>query len=296
MIHRAYAVYFSPAGSTGAVTEHIAGLIAGKCGVPCKTIDFTLPEMRAEKYRFDENDLVIFGMPTYAGRVPNKALPFVQSLFEGNGALAVSLVTYGNRNFDSSLTELTEELTAKGCRVLSAGAWVCRHVFSEKIAARRPDIQDHEKMEVFADEVVRRLATLETDGIHYSKGLETEVWKSPVIRGGEPVAPYYIPKGEDGKPAKFLKAKPLTDTAKCTNCGICADVCPLGSVSKENYAEVPGICIKCQACVVKCPEGAKYFDDAAFLSHVRMLENNFTVRKEPEWYLSEVSGTMNSSQ
>ncbi len=105
-----------------------------------------------------------------------------------------------------------------------------------------------------------------------------------MIRGGEPVAPYYIPKGEDGEPAKFLKAKPLTDTAKCTNCGICAEVCPMGSVSKENYADVPGICIKCQACVLKCPEGAKYWDDAAFLSHVRMLESNFTDRKEPEWY------------
>lgn len=105
-----------------------------------------------------------------------------------------------------------------------------------------------------------------------------------MIRGGEPVAPYYIPKGEDGEPAKFLKAKPLIDTAKCTNCGICTEVCPMGSVSKENYADVPGICIKCQACVLKCPEGAKYWDDAAFLSHVRMLESNFTDRKEPEWY------------
>lgn len=284
MIHRIYAVYFSPAGSTGSVTEYIAGIIAKKYNAACKVIDFTLPEMRQVKYSFDENDLVIFGMPTYAGRIPNKALPFVQTLFEGNGALAVSLVTYGNRNFDSSLTELTEELTAKGFRVLSAGAWVCRHVFSKQIAAGRPDVLDRAKMEVFADEVIRRLTTLETDGIQCSKGCETGGWKSPVIRGGEPVAPYYIPKGEDGKPAKFLKAKPLTDTAKCKNCGICAEVCPMGSVSKENYAEVPGICIKCQACVVKCPEGAKYFDDAAFLSHVRMLENHFTDRKEPEWY------------
>lgn len=84
MISRVYAVYFSPAGSTGAVAEHIAGTIAGKCNLPCKVIDFTLPKMRKEQYSFDENDLVIFGMPTYAGRIPNKALPFVHTLFEGN--------------------------------------------------------------------------------------------------------------------------------------------------------------------------------------------------------------------
>lgn len=88
----------------------------------------------------------------------------------------------------------------------------------------------------------------------------------------------------EGRPAGFLKAKPLTNTAKCTNCGICAEVCPMWSVFKENYAEVPGICIKCQACVLKCPAGAKYFADEAYLSHVRMLENNFAGRKEPEWY------------
>ena len=96
-----------------------------------------------------------------------------------------------------------------------------------------------------------------------------------------------MPKGVDGLPAKFLKAKPLTDMEKCTKCGICAKVCPLGSISFEDFSEVSGICIKCQACVVKCPEGAKYFDDAAFLSHVKMLEQNFTRRSEPECYWGE---------
>ena len=98
------------------------------------------------------------------------------------------------------------------------------------------------------------------------------------------MGPYYVPQGEDGQPAQFLKAKPVTDAGKCTKCGICAKVCPMGSVSAQDFSEVPGICIKCQACVVKCPEGAKYFDAPGFLSHVRMLEQNFTARKEPEWY------------
>ena len=284
MIKNVYAVYFSPAGSTEAVTKYIADIIAENQSAPCKVIDFTRPKMRKATYSFDKNDLVIFGVPTYAGRVPNKALPFVQTLFEGNGALAVSLVTFGNRSFDSSLTELTEELSERGFRVLAASAWVCSHVFSRQIAAGRPDALDYAKMGVFADEVLRRLHTLDVDGGQCTKGSVTEGWKSPVIRGGEPVAPYYIPKGEDGKPAKFLKAKPLTDTAKCTNCGICAEVCPMGAISQENYAEVPGTCIKCQACVLKCPAGAKYWDDGAYLSHVRMLENSFTDRKEPAWY------------
>ncbi len=36
------------------------------------------------------------------------------------------------------------------------------------------------------------------------------------------------------------------------------------------------LCIKCQACIARCPEGARYFDDPDFLSHKEMLEANFT--------------------
>lgn len=279
MIEKVYAVFFSPAGSTGEVTKYIAGRIADDLGIACEVIDFTLPGARKEKYVFKGTDLVVMGTPTYAGRIPNKALPFVQTLFEGNGAPAISLVTYGNRSFDSSLTELVEEMSADGFKVFAAGAWVCRHVFTDQLAPGRPDAEDFAAMNEFAGEAVRRIAANQ-DGSIAGSGQ----WKKPVIRGGEPVAPYYVPKGEDGRPTKFLKAKPVTDTAKCTNCGICARVCPMGSVSMEDYAQVPGICIKCQACVLKCPEGAKYWEDEAFLSHVRMLEKNFRERREPEWY------------
>ena len=102
---------------------------------------------------------------------------------------------------------------------------------------------------------------------------------------GDAAAPYYVPKGTDGQPVKFLKAKPQTDLGKCTDCGACARLCPMGAINPSNVAEVPGTCIKCQRCVHKCTKHAKYFDDPAFLSHVAMLEQNFTEPKENEVYL-----------
>ena len=39
------------------------------------------------------------------------------------------------------------------------------------------------------------------------------------VPGNSPVGPYYTPLGRDGQPAKFLKAKPLTDMEKCSKCG-----------------------------------------------------------------------------
>ena len=91
-----------------------------------------------------------------------------------------------------------------------------------------------------------------------------------------------MPKGTDGQPAKFLKAKPRTDLSKCHNCGACARVCPMAAIDPKNVAEVPGTCIKCHACVRRCTRHAKYFDDPAFLSHVAMLEQNFQEPKKNE--------------
>ena len=100
-----------------------------------------------------------------------------------------------------------------------------------------------------------------------------------------PVGPYYTPLGTDGKPAKFLKATPKTDPDKCSKCGLCATVCPVGSIPADAPDTCAGICIKCHACVRKCTKHAKYFDDGAFLSHVAMLEQTFTEPKENELFL-----------
>ncbi|MBR2778818.1 MAG: 4Fe-4S binding protein [Firmicutes bacterium] len=276
-IRKVRAVYFSPAGSTGAVTEYIAGKMASALEAETESIDFTLPASRKAKYSFGPDELAVFGMPTYAGRIPNLILPHVREMFSGNNTPSVSLVTFGNRSFDSSLTELVQETGSKGFRVFAAGAWVCRHVFSHRLAPGRPDQVDCRKMDVFASEAVTMLNRILAKGPDEAAAL-------PVIRGGEPVGPYYVPRGEDGRPAVFLKAKPETDPAKCVRCGTCAEVCPMGSVSRSDFSDVPGICIKCQACIRHCPEHARYFKDEAFLSHVRMLENHCTGRREPEWY------------
>ena len=75
------------------------------------------------------------------------------------------------------------------------------------------------------------------------------------------------------------------DKEKCTNCGACARVCPMGAIDPSDVCSVPGTCIKCQACVRKCTKHAKFFDDPAFLSHVAMLEQTFTEPKKNEVFL-----------
>lgn len=78
--------------------------------LPCSHDSFTLPNQRDNVRQYNADTLVIFAMPTYAGRLPNKALPFLQSLFHGNATPAAAIVTFGNRSYDSSLAELVEDI------------------------------------------------------------------------------------------------------------------------------------------------------------------------------------------
>ncbi len=266
-IKRVWAVYFSPVGGTKNAVMTAATAAAVELGFRVNQLDFTLPAARQEVTAFESTDLVFFAMPTYAGKTPNKFLPWLQSGFAGNGALAAAVVTFGNRSYDNSLAELCAVLEADGFHTIAGAAFAARHVFSDTLGAGRPDGEDAALMVSFGRDCVRKAAALP----------ETPV---PVTVSGDAAAPYYVPKGVDGQPAKFLPAKPRTNADKCVGCGTCAAVCPVASINPDNVAEVPGICIKCHACVRRCPVGAKYFDDPAFLSHKAMLEGNFQRRAE----------------
>ena len=111
-ISKVHAVFFSPTGNAKKVICTVADAVGTALGVPVAYDDFTLPQARQETRSYGPGDLVIFGTPTYAGRIPNKLLPFVQSGFQGNGALAVPVAVFGNRSYDNALMELRNELEA----------------------------------------------------------------------------------------------------------------------------------------------------------------------------------------
>ena len=115
-----------------------------------ESYDFTLPENRTQLQNFGPSELVVFGTPVYAGRVPNKMLPAVQTLFKGDGTLAVPVVTFGNRNFDNGLIELRNELEHNGFHTIAGAGVVCSHVFSDQIAPGRPDEEDWKILDDFA--------------------------------------------------------------------------------------------------------------------------------------------------
>ena len=272
-IKTVHAVWFSATGTTKKVVTQTADIIARDLGAPCQTFSFNLPAAREDELAFSPGDLVVFGTPTYAGRIPNKLLPFVQSGFQGNGALAVPVAVFGNRSYDNALMELRNELETHGFHTVAGAGVPTEHVFSDKLAPGRPNADDLAELAGFGRKIGEKVARL------------TDIPTPIAVKGEDPVGPYYTPLGTDGKPAKFLKATPKTDPDKCNKCGLCATVCPVGSIPADAPDTCAGICIKCHACIKICPTGAKYLDDPAFLSHVAMLEQNYTRPTQAEWFL-----------
>ena len=74
-MQRVWAVYFSGTGTTEKVVTRMAKIAAEDLGAEYKTFCFNLPKDREGELSFGPGDLVIFGTPVYAGRVPNLLLP-----------------------------------------------------------------------------------------------------------------------------------------------------------------------------------------------------------------------------
>lgn len=272
--NRIHAVYFSPTGCTRKSVGAIAGALAGLLQTELVTCDLTPPTARQRQYRFAADELVICGLPVYAGRLPNKLLPFLQQGLCGENATVVPVVLYGNRNYDMALAELTALLQQQGFCPVAAAALIGEHSFTSALAGGRPDDADFAALQDFSRTLSSRLRMAQSP--------------PPAVEvPGGPADHYYVPRRTDGAPAIFLKAKPITDAQRCTRCGTCARLCPMGSISHLDPTAVPGLCIKCHACIRSCPQQAKHFEDPDFISHRAMLQAHYTARRKPDFFFAD---------
>ena len=259
-----YTLYFSATGTTKTIVQ----TVAKQMGTIARDYDFTLPTAREREYVFQPGDIVVCGCPVYAGRVPNVLLEFFSRL-QGNGALAIPVVVYGNRDYDDALIELRDLLRGRGFRPVAAAAFVGAHAFSDTLAKGRPDEKDLKMAALFG-----QMARIQC---------ENGAQKTLLVKGRETGRTYYQPRTKEGAPIDIRRVKP--QTKGCVHCGLCAELCPMGAIDKENPSRVSGICIKCGACVKRCPNHAKFFADEGYQYHLRELETTFTARREPEVFI-----------
>lgn len=265
-------LFFSPTGTTKKVVTHLANELSNNPNLQnnINNIDFTLIDARKKEIIFNKEDIVIIGVPVYAGRVPNILLSYLD-LIKGNGAIAIAIVLYGNRHYDYALIELNDILVNSNFRVVAAGAFIGEHSFSKILAKDRPDGKDLNIITDFAKKIYNKISNIE----------EIQLIN---LNGKRPYRDYYKPKDKYGNSVDIRKVKPKTND-NCINCKICVNVCPMGSIDYEDVSLFNGICIKCGACIKRCPVQAKYYDDENYLKHKHELEIEFADRKEPELFL-----------
>lgn len=252
-------LYFSATDTTAKVVKNIAK------GFNKNAIEYniTLPDNRIKNFNFSEDDLVIIGVPVYAGRVPEFLSKYFLSKIRGNNTYAVFIVVYGNRAYDDALLELKNIFESNGFIGIAGGAFIGEHSYTEKLATGRPDDND--------------LNTAYKFGVDIREKINNNTLPLMLnIKGNYPYR-----KGMVYEPV-------MIDTDnKCINCGICSVNCPMGAIDKLNNKNIDIYkCIRCCSCIKKCPVNAK---DISYDLHkkflIEFINKYSTVRQEPELFI-----------
>lgn len=254
-------IFFSPTHTSAQIARAIGEGIG--MGRRMET-DLTLDESSSPIEM--EGELFVIVTPVYGGRVPALALQRLQRL-KGNGAPAILVVVYGNRDYEDALLELRDTAISLGFMPLTAGAFIGEHSYSTPelpIAAGRPDTDDLQQAREFGKTSLEKWNRLHTT--------DTPI-PELAVKGNFPYKPW-----TPGAPAC------PTCTESCFACGECIEVCPTHAI--QFNADQTGIetdihrCIKCCACVKYCPNEARKFSTP----FAAILHEKCSTRRQPELF------------
>lgn len=256
-------LYFSPTNGTKKIVRSIAHSIASNY----EEFDITLPQNRVNGINFSKNDLVIIGMPTYAGRFPSLLHDYISKI-TGSNTLGIFISTYGNRDYEDALLEQYDIFTSKGFIPLGAATFVTEHSSTSQLANGRPHIEDLKIASDFGTALASRLQEINTLSDLKTLSLPGS---SPYIVKNMPMPPM-VPE----------------TTEKCVTCGICAKHCPTSAIDFSDCRTIdPTKCIKCNSCIKRCPLQAKAMTHEAYKNMQNMLITNFSnTARTPEVFLA----------
>lgn len=247
------AVYFSATYTTKRVVEAVAAGLSNEE----TTYDIT-NDAAAEEVAIPADEILVVGVPVYAGRVPAMAVERLRR-FRGNNTPAVVVAVYGNRHYDDAVLELHDIVTEQGFCIVSAAAFVAQHSIFPKVGKARPDAADIADIKAFAEK---------------SAELAAKGFGAIFLPGNRP---YKVPGGIPIWP---------TASKKCTACGACARLCPTGAIDPASPKGVDKMkCIKCGRCIVVCPTKARHFYGIKYSLAAARFNAAFTTRRANEvWF------------
>ncbi len=264
--HAAMIAYCSPAGAT----RHVARVIeetVERMGGQATTCDLGGGDDPAPIHEMIKkaqgNGCLFIGSPVYVSHTVPPVMDFIKNLPEGGGLWAVPFVTWGGVCSGMALYEMGKALTEKGYR-LGGGAKVgavhsslWRSDFP--LGEGHPDDGDDEKVQELVHGVYDKLA----EGNGRALPLADLDYQPPDLR-----------KDMEKMSLETAKAhipKRKVNQSECTECGVCAEVCPTEAVALTPYPEFNDNCIYCFSCVRECPEEAIKIDLTQTESRLRSM-------------------------
>ena len=254
-IDKVYNLFFSPTDTTKFVLQFLSEQISPNY----KNINLTSRDTNLDDVSLAENDLVFLGVPSYAGRVP---ITFKErfSKIKGNNALAIVVVTYGNRAQEDTLIELFDMAKEQGFRILAGSAVVTEHSIIHDFGKGRPDRKDKAELISFMQKLKNKL--------------QEDVLLVDEIPGNRPY-----------KEVKLAPMAPDFIKENCVACGKCASECPTGAIDSKTYKCNSEKCISCLRCVKVCPINCRFVDNRV-LENLRVhLTPLCSERKDNQFYL-----------
>lgn len=250
-----YDIVFSPTGGTKKVADGLTGALEGDI----TTVDLTDSKQDFDAVSLTKEDVAVIAVPSYGGRVPAVAAERL-GVVHGNGARAILVCVYGNRAYEDTLVELEDAAKRAGFQVIAAVSAIAEHSIARQFASGRPDAQDAAQLSDFAKQIQRKLSGVDSS--------------EPAIPGNRP----YKKSGGVGMVPKATK--------ECTNCGICAEKCPVQAIDRENPKKVDEkTCISCMRCIAVCPQDARKLNPVMLSAASLMLKKVCSERKECELFL-----------
>lgn len=248
-------ITFSPTGGT----KKVADILARALDNEVADVDFCDKLYDTVYVDFNINDVCLFAVPSYGGRVPKTAIDRIMRM-TGGGARAIALVVYGNREQEDTLLELCDTLKSAGFCVVAGVCAIAEHSVIRKIAAGRPDKDDEAELFGFAEKISEKLKTMTKP-------------ESIIVPGNTP----YKSRGGSMKPASG---------AGCIKCGKCALECPVDAIPFDAPSSLGNDnCISCMRCISVCPTGARKLDDKLVAMLTEKLSKVCSQRKKCELYI-----------
>ena len=262
MLKKAAIVYCSPAGSTRRVAQVMEKALT-EAGIGVLSADFgkggdgssIIAEMKNREVS------LFIGSPVYVNRPIPPVMNFISELPNNAAAWAVPFVTWGGVSSGIALYEMGKALTDKGFVLAGAAKVVALHSMmwrcDNPLGEGHPDEGDEKRIRELVAGVLKKTGVEPSEGISLS-----DLAYQPETVHGE-MEKVTLETAKAHMPGKAV------DEGRCTECGVCEEICPVQAITLSPYPEFGRRCICCFQCVRGCPEAAILADLSPVEARIR---------------------------